>query len=466
MGRTASVLSLYVLVASLVAPLLAASAGAALGGVTPTATTFTVEIVADRSAAEPGAPLLLTLWVNVTGGGQLQFSRVNVSLDPYLQLRTNDMTYPADCGLVSANASFAEWQCTFLRSGRSYTWSLPVNVSSNATAGRSQTVIAQAAELGGGQPMAGSDTTAVWVLDRLVQLVVYTMPAGPVYPGPVLNFTINATNRVERSNDTNEVRNGTAFNVSLHIELDPALRLGPATKDLDYGPLDLIPEDSLNVTISVIVLETAPDFGFVGINATLSYYDVSDRFIGPDRIRASVQVLALNPLPPEPSTYAAVISFAFAAVLGAVLFVPIVGQRNVVIDEVFLMHRSGILIRHLNRGPDLRKDDDLVASMFVAIQEFVRDSFQTKATLDELSFGGRKAAVLRGRHVVIAALMSRGHPRFLFPQLRAVERALEKAHGDVLEDWDGRVSRLDRVGPILKTLLEGGYRRIPGGRNT
>src|SRR2546427_13157010 len=102
--------------------------------------------------------------------------------------------------------------------------------------------------------------------------------------------------------------------------------------------------------------------------------------------------------------------------------------------------------------------------MVGATQEFVRDSFDTKATLDELSFAGRKAAVLRGHHVVLAALVSRGDPRYLFPQMKAVERALEKAHGPALDDWDGRGAGLDQTGTILAAYLPGGFRRVHGGR--
>src|SRR5439155_430180 len=75
---------------------------------------------------------------------------------------------------------------------------------------------------------------------------------------------------------------------------------------------------------------------------------------------------------------------------------------------------------------------------------------------------GRKAAVLRGRHLVLAALVSRGSPRYLFPQLKAAERALEKAHGPALVDWDGRVASLDQAGPVLESFLAGGFRRMPG----
>src|SRR2546427_12805187 len=101
--------------------------------------------------------------------------------------------------------------------------------------------------------------------------------------------------------------------------------------------------------------------------------------------------------------------------------------------------------------------------MVGATQEFVRDSFDTKATLDELSFAGRKAAVLRGHHVVLGALVSRGNPRYLFPQMKAVERALEKAHGPALVDWDGRVAGLDQTRTILESFPSGGFRRVHGG---
>ncbi len=154
-----------------------------------------------------------------------------------------------------------------------------------------------------------------------------------------------------------------------------------------------------------------------------------------------------------------IVAFGILTIVVAIALSAGLGERRIVIDEVFLMHRSGILIQHMSRGAELRKDDDLVASMFVAIQDFVRDSFDTKATLDEMSFGGRKAAVLRGEHVILAALTSKGNPRYLFPQMKGVERALERAHGPALVDWDGRLTSLDQVGPILQSFLRGGFRR-------
>jgi len=204
----------------------------------------------------------------------------------------------------------------------------------------------------------------------------------------------------------------------------------------------------------------------ISVNATLLYDDVANRSIGPKFTEWVDDVQAPPPLRSDLTSVLAVFSFAVVAIVAAIVIAPILGERNLTIDEVFLVHRSGVLIQHLRQGstPDLRKDDDLVASMFVAIQDFVRDSFHTKATLDELSFAGRKAAVLRGRYLILAALVSRGNPRYLFPQMKAVERAMQRAHGAALVDWDGRVTSLDQAGPILQSFLAGGFRRMRGWR--
>src|SRR6058998_815908 len=43
-----------------------------------------------------------------------------------------------------------------------------------------------------------------------------------------------------------------------------------------------------------------------------------------------------------------------------------------------------------------------------------------------------------------------------------LQRALDKAHGPALVDWDGRVASLDQTTPILESFLSGGFRRMHG----
>lgn len=455
MRRLASVVALSLVALSALAAAEALSSTSA-SPVAPSATSFTLSLVADRSSAEPNETITYTLYLNVTGGGNLQLSRVNFSVEPDLEVQAVNATDPPDCAPTFSNATFAEWQCSFLRVGRSYRWTIPVSVARNATIDRYRTATAAALEVGGGPTTPQQSQLSIWIIPMILRVTIEADPLGAVHQGDPIHFFINVTN-VNATTNLSQLAKVTGYDVVLTIGVSPGLDIRAAPTR--YGPRSLSPQSSMNAELTAFVEAGAPG-SRVWINATVVYRDVDNHTAGPKLVEFFVDVLATNPLPLSLATVLAVIAFALLSIFGAAMVVPALGEREVNIDEVFLMHRSGILIRHLSHGPGLRKDDDLVASMFVAIQEFVRDSFHTKATLDEIAFAGRKAAVLRGRHIVLAALISKGSPRYVFPQMKAVERALEKAHGPALEEWDGRLSSLGQAGPILEAFLRGGYRRF------
>ena len=428
------------------------------------AATYTLALAADRRSAERNETVTYGIWANVSGGGSLSLVRVNFTVDPDLTLVGGAITIPSSCGTSTSNGTFAEWQCGFLRSGRSYRFTVPAVVDANATRGRSRIATAQAIELGAGTATPRIARVAVWILIGVLELQVTAILSSAPSPGSQIYFNVNVTNIIRTDVDPADVQNLTAYNVRITIGISPFLDVGTTTPRLLTLPY-LAPSESDSVNFTGIVSTRNATIGEpISVNATLLYDDVSNRSIGPKFAEWINDVQAPPPLQSDLTSVLAVLSFALIAILAAVLVAPILGERNLTIDEVFLVHRSGVLIQHLRResAPDLRKDDDLVASMFVAIQDFVRDSFHTKATLDELSFAGRKAAVLRGRHLVVAALVSRGNPRYLFPQMKAAERALQRAHAAALVDWDGRVTSLDQAGPILESFLAGGFRRMHG----
>ena len=429
----------------------------------PAATTYTLALAADRRSAERNETITYSIWVNVSGGGSLQLVRVNFTLDPDLTLVGAAIVLPSACGTSTTNATFAEWQCSFLRPGRSYRFTVPAVVDANATRGRSRIATAQAIELGAGAATPRIARVPVWILIGVLELQVTALLSSAPSPGSQIYFIVNVTNIIRTDVDPADVQNLTAYNVRIMIGIGPFLDVGITTPRLRTLPY-LAPSESDSVNFTGIVNATVGEP--ISVNATLLYDDVANRSIGPKFAEWVDDVQAPPPLRSDLTSVLAVFSFAVVAIVAAIVIAPILGERSLTIDEVFLVHRSGVLIQHVRRGsaPDLRKDDDLVASMFLAIQDFVRDSFHTKATLDELSFAGRKAAVLRGRYLVLAALVSHGNPRYLFPQMKAVERALGRAHGAALVDWDGRVTSLDQAGPILESFLAGGFRRMHGWR--
>ena len=437
---------------SLVVPAAASSQGLA-----PDASSFTLALTADRLSAERNETIGFALYLNVTGGGQLQLARVNVTVQPDLEIDVAALGMPPDCFVTTANTTFVEWQCTSLRVGRSYGWSIPASVAANATVGRYRTATAAALEIGGGPATPRVSRVDVWIVIGVLAVSVDSNPSTSVFQGDLALFGISVTNFMDANDTGNETRL-TAHNVTLTLEPSPYLQINASTP-LVYRNYTLTPRSSVIVNISAIVSEGAPIGIQVWINATLVYEDATNRSIGPRLARGILTVAAPPPFQSNFTNVLVIVAFGILTIVVAIALSAGLGERRIVIDEVFLMHRSGILIQHMSEGPDLRKDDDLVASMFVAIQDFVRDSFDAKATLDEMSFGGRKAAVLRGEHIILAALTSKGNPRYLFPQMKAVERALERAHGPALVDWDGRLTSLDQVGPILQSFLRGGFRR-------
>lgn len=132
--------------------------------------------------------------------------------------------------------------------------------------------------------------------------------------------------------------------------------------------------------------------------------------------------------------------------------------RDTVIEDVFLLHRSGLLIRHLTRRLKPQADSDILTSMLRAVQEFVRDSFrEEEGELEDMTFGELRISICSGQHVVLAAVVRGARPEDMIDQLRAAVEDVEDNHEERIADWDGRLDSVDFVDLYLKRLLEGGY---------
>ncbi|MDR2142140.1 MAG: OmpA family protein [Deltaproteobacteria bacterium] len=107
------------------------------------------------------------------------------------------------------------------------------------------------------------------------------------------------------------------------------------------------------------------------------------------------------------------------------------------IEEIYLIHAStGLVLDHLisEEGGEGR-DPDMVAGMFTAIQDFVRDSFKTtqQESLDTLRFGDRSIFLRRTSQVYLACVVRGNPPESLNKDL---QEALELMVVDCAEDLD------------------------------
>lgn len=409
--------------------------------VRPAAPSATIVILANTSFVTRGEAVGYTMWLNLSGAGSIASVWVNLTFDGNLTADPADATTPSGCAWLGGWS----WQCTGLRSG-SHPWSVGGTVRSDAVAGRYANVSADVTTSSAGTTTSLPTAIAsVWVTG--VDLAFTEAPAS-ARPGDRILFSVVARNVSPDENDT-------AYNVNVTIVPGPWLIVDPRDS-LAIFVGRLTQNSAAGDTFEAILAGNATVGARIGIRAVLRYDDVNLRPVGPIERSVSLEVLPSEFLSAG-SVLVAAAAFALA-VVGTVVAFLVAGQGRIAIDEVFLMHRNGIMIQHYSPASSLTKDDDLVASMLVAIQDFVKDSFRTEATLDEFSFGRRSAAFVRGRSVVLAAIISRGNAGYLIPQLRAAADALEEAHGPDLAAWDGRIARLDRARDIMDTLLAGGYR--------
>jgi hypothetical protein len=431
--------------------------------VTASAPSSTLTLVSDRAVAGRGDVLNFTIWLNVTGNGQFQRTWVNLTFNTAAMPSQNSLsqgplpwTQPAACAYVVASSWFLEWQCVGLRAG-AYQWGVPAYVPGNASVGHEQRVVASTYSAIGPGNVSAVANGSVWIAGALLRILdVESSPATAAHPGAVIEYWINASNDANPNAPDANVT-GTALHVNVTVELDAGLHPGTGFSNLTTRFASLPPGAVLTVNLEAIVASTITPGTSVGIHVLIRYEDFNGHPIGPLEGESS-PIYVVQPNVLSASNLVAGAAIGLAAILTTLMVLLYAGQRKIVIDEAFLMTKGGLLIRHVSREAGLQKDDDIVASMFVAIQEFVRDSFRREASLDSVAFGNRRAAVVRGELTILAAVISHGDPEAVTPELLASVRAIESRYWDVLRSWDGNLASLGGVDAVLARLMQGEFR--------
>jgi hypothetical protein len=134
-----------------------------------------------------------------------------------------------------------------------------------------------------------------------------------------------------------------------------------------------------------------------------------------------------------------------------------------IIDEIFLMYRDGRLIRHYTRRLKPSIDQDILSSMLVAVQDFVKDSFarttgeEHTGVMDEMKFGQYNIVIGRGKYIMIATLVLGEGADRLKSQISKAVADIEKKHDAVLKDWSGVIDVLRPLNSEMKGLINGEY---------
>ncbi len=144
------------------------------------------------------------------------------------------------------------------------------------------------------------------------------------------------------------------------------------------------------------------------------------------------------------------------AIIGLAAFLYL-RKEEYTVDDVFLIHDSGVLIKHNTRMMKAERDEDILAGMFTAVQNFVKDAFAEEEgdVLKRMEYGDKTVLIQKGNNVILAVFYSGEEPKWALDSMKALVKDIEKRYEGKLEDWRGDTGNLPGVGSMLRALVKG-----------
>lgn len=146
------------------------------------------------------------------------------------------------------------------------------------------------------------------------------------------------------------------------------------------------------------------------------------------------------------------LAIAVAAALGTAAY--FAREATIAVDETFVIYSDGRLLAHNTRRLKPGMDDQVLSGMFVAIQDFIQDSFkdETSFRLRKLDFGEKSVLVEKGEHLFLAVVLHGKASRKVSRRMKSVLDEIEDAFSEHLKDWDGDLDKIRGVNDRVKRL--------------
>ena len=129
------------------------------------------------------------------------------------------------------------------------------------------------------------------------------------------------------------------------------------------------------------------------------------------------------------------------------------GVEDFSISEIFLIYNDGRLIAHTTTEKKVGIDKQIVSGMLVAIQSFVKESFQTQQGLNSFEFGSKKVVLMGGKYVILAAVLDGIEPHMLRDEMQGIITRIETLYAGRVELWDGNTETFKEAVPQMSSLF-------------
>ncbi|MDR2459240.1 MAG: hypothetical protein LBE38_00450 [Deltaproteobacteria bacterium] len=130
------------------------------------------------------------------------------------------------------------------------------------------------------------------------------------------------------------------------------------------------------------------------------------------------------------------------------------------VEEIYLIHaESGLVLDHLVYEGGEARDSELVAAMFTAIRDFIRDSFSVdkKEHLDNLRFGERTIFLQRTEKIFMACVVRGNPPVSLNQELQNALELMAVNSSEDLDNFTGDATAFKKNRPFFQPFLEARY---------
>lgn len=422
---------------------------------------LTLAKIADATVAYPEGRVTFTLWYNNTGGAALGAAWINDTLPAGL-------SYEASAPPAIVAGSSVRWELSNVPRGANFVTLVSV-VSSAVTNGTVLTNNASAdfATAAGVKGQRAVASAVVLVSTNVPRFDTFTKVASArtARAGDTVRFTLwynntgtNAAANVTIADTipagtvlTNAAPTWTSMRNGTYVWSFSGVAPGPHS--LTY---DLVVQDGASGTLL--------NFAYV------NYTDPVGRSLPPIGPRsASVRIEGTGGGGgADLLAIVLVVVIVALAAAGLVAYRVVGARRKLVIDEVFLLHKDGLLIKHYTRRVRPDVDSDILSGMLIAVQNFVNESFigseglQREGQLDELRFGDFKIVIERGTWVIVAAVLSGDPTNRVKDEVKAAIQDLEAALGTTLEGWTGEMKSVEGADRFIQDLIAGRYHGARG----
>lgn len=124
-------------------------------------------------------------------------------------------------------------------------------------------------------------------------------------------------------------------------------------------------------------------------------------------------------------------------------------------EEIFLIYKNGLLISHISNLHHSEPDEDIVSGMLIAVQAFIKDTFETRDNSDvkKIEFGKKGIFFGIGDNISMAVVYTGEDTEKLSKIMVKTIQDIESEYQDRLKEWDGDFTTLKGIEEHSKKIL-------------